>query len=167
MKFLIKYTTLLILVMASAAFINAQDPIEGFRDMKWGTSFEKADEMMDLSKQETNGKIEIYASPTDSHQLGTVELKEIYYFFHKDAGFFKIVMSGNESENEEMGAILKNRLGLDYDTVMDPSHSHNIWVVDDVTVVYKQQLSKDFIVSIRSEAIANYKKSLNQTITDF
>lgn len=167
MKLILQIGKVILVLLLTLTVAIGQDPIEGFRDMKWGTSIDKAKEMMDLNEQEVNGPVTIYASPTDSHALGSLTLKEIYYFFHDEAGFYKVVLSGNGNENEEMDAILKNRLGRDYENIVNPSHTHKIWKVGDVMADYKEQLSKDFSFTIRSEAIADYEASRNKKITDF
>lgn len=162
----IVYTAFLTLIGISV-IAQPVDPITGFRDMYWGYSLDEAMEDMSLTLEYQNGKIKTFISPTDSHEIGTVKLNEIYYFFHDDAGFFKITLSGNASNNEEMDAILKNRLGKKYERILNPTHSHLMWEIGDVTADYRQQRSEDFSLTLRSEAIADYKREMNDVITDF
>jgi hypothetical protein len=143
------------------------DPITGFRDMKWGVSLDEATQAMSLTLENQNGKIKTFISPTDNHEIGTVKLEEIYYFFHNEAGFFKLALSGNAKDNDEMDAILKNRLGKNFERILNPTHSHQIWEIGDVTANFRQQRSEDFSLTLRSEVIADYKKEMNEVISDF
>lgn len=152
-----------------AISVSAQniEPINGFRDMSWGASLDEAMPKLSLTLKNEHGPVKTFISPNDSHQLGTVNLREIYYYFHKEAGFFKVVLSGDEKDNDDMDAILKNRLGKKFERLISPTHSNLIWEIGDVTANYRQQFSQDFSLSLRSEVIADYKKEMNEVITDF
>ena len=160
-------------ILLSSLYVSGQEinPIEGFRGLEWMTAMEEASfETMEdpyFNDVEVLGSVHVYSIPDDIQKLGTAELSEILYFFHENAGFFKVMLVGKPGFSEEMEAILENRLGKQYEYFINSTETHKIWNIGDVMVDYRKQRSQDFDVTITSTAISQWQEDKNETINDF
>lgn len=153
--------------------VTGQDvrPVEGFRNIEWGMSVDEIkleaedDPIFNLVQEYSN--IKVYTTVEDDHTVGTVNLDEILYYFHDEAGFFKFVLSGNSDQNEEMDALLKNRFGNNFNNYIHEPHSHMIWDINGVIVNYREQVSEDFVLTVISDQIQKFRSEQNQNIDDF
>jgi hypothetical protein len=147
------------------------DPTEGLRGLTWGEKIPYANfrnnENPEFTITENLGKINLAQLINDDYTIGTVTLNEIIYFFHDDAGFFKYMLVGNAENSDDMDAILKNRLGKDYEYTVQSTETYKVWTLGDVRMEFRKQKSKDFYVTITSADLAQWQISMNKTINDF
>lgn len=163
-----------ILLLLSAGQLSAQDfdPITDFRGLEWGTPVEEAmlghEKAPDFDLVATVGQRQTYQLANDDLKIGTVLLEKIYYFFHEEAGFYKVIFVGQSNQNDEMDALLVNRLGDGFETLLDATNAHMIWSgKNGVYVDFEEQMSEDFSLTIESDTLRNYLTGKNQSIEDF
>lgn len=168
-------TNILIFIFSISLFsVNGQDeikPIDDFRGIAWGTmkkdaKFKDGTEPVWSPVTET-ATISIYTATNDDNNIGSVELEDVFYYFHNEAGLYKVIIKGLGSQNDEMDAMLKRRLGSDFRNVYNSTNAHMIWEMDDMIVDYMEHFSKDFQLTIESNAIAEAKAKMNRNIEDF
>lgn len=163
---------LMMILPAGHLFAQNFDPITDFRGLEWGTPVEAATlgdmEAPDFDLVATVGQRQTYQLANDDLKIGTVLLEKIYYFFHEEAGFYKVILVGQSNQNDEMDALLVNRLGDKFETLLNATNAHMIWSSKNgVYVDYEEQMSEDFSLTIESDTLRSYLRGKNRSIDDF
>lgn len=164
--------TLTLLFICVCLFAQAQEAVEDFRGLKWGTPFDEVEfnDDRDATLLYRGGNEEVgkyYVRRDEDLTIGTVLLDDIYYVFDGQDRFYKVVMNGKADANEDMEYILQKRFGrADKRYRRSPKYVRR-WEVGDVNVIFSEQRSKDFVLQLESEADVKTYVDINSNITDF
>lgn len=156
----------LILLLGSLSISFAQNRVEDFRNIKWGTDLEK----MPFTAQEVEieGLENAYVNADDDMYIGTVWLDNLIYVFSDDKRFTRVVMMGDRSQMPEINFIVKYKFGEPEEVIETESGKVREWTIGDVKFVLENMYTEDkFMLDITSdfESAENYR--LNTTVSDF
>ncbi|MDX1685953.1 MAG: hypothetical protein R3275_12010 [Saprospiraceae bacterium] len=166
-----KFWINIVLAISLAGLLTAQDEVNDFRGLQWGenlseATFDHNDNPNFIYKGDIAGN-KTYALEDEDLTLGTVELRSIRYHFNEFGNFTRLILQGHEDYNEDMESILLNRLGPPTDALLREYAAVRVWEEDNVTVVFRSHLSKDFTVDFRSKIDLMDKMKKNANVDDF
>lgn len=152
--------------------LQAQEAVEDFRGLKWGTLFEEVSfddtRETNLIYRGGNGEIgKYYVRKDEDLTIGTVLLEDIYYVFDGQNRFYKVVINGKASANEDMEYVLQKRFGKADKRYRRSPKFIRRWEINDVNIIFSEQRSKDFVLQIESKADVKTYVDINSNITDF
>lgn len=168
-----KHKLIINLILASflTVALSAQHNVTDFRGLMWGETLAQASfDNRPNPKFQREGTAEnrtVCSLIDEDHTIGSVTLSEIRYHFNEHDQFVRLVMKGHERFNEDMESILLNQLGPPTDMIMRQYEAVRVWEQEDVTVVFREMLSKDFIVDFRSKIDLRQKMKMNAEVDDF
>lgn len=159
------------MLLLSGTFVFAQEVIDGFRGIKWGTELEAVEiegKEVELEYYATISGEDYYYLTEDDMQIGTARLSRIFYVFDAFDRFVKVVMDGLAESNDDINTVLTERLG--------PMHSYRVkstkklknWEIQDVEVLLTEFRSGDYVLQIENTASEEaYEEEMNEGIEDF
>jgi hypothetical protein len=169
-QFILKTLIICSLLLGSIG-LHAQNPIDDFRGLEWGTK------LSDVTFNEKEVQLEFYAEinnqerwyyrNNDDLTIGTAAVDQIYYVFDEANRFFKVVINGKASSNEEMHTVIQQRLGGPTGYRQWDRKVISSWKMDQVTLLFTEWRSKDYSIQIESFADEAYRRQINSEINDF
>lgn len=166
-----KKIKIIMLLLFATAIGWTQQEVEDFRGLAWNTPLEavefdnEAD--IDLIHRGRSATSNYYERRYENLTIGTAMLKNITYVFDENDLFYKVILSGDASVNEDMEYILLQRFGKPDKRLRKKTKSIRVWNIGEVDIILSEQKSKDFVVHFQSnEAEEKFEKD-NTTIDDF
>jgi len=156
------------------SMVNGQESssmITDFRGLEWGApldsvAFDEApNPVMMATLEAEDGKY--YQRKNENLSIGTAELKNIFYVFDDNNRFYKVVIDGKRSANDDMEFILQQKFGPADDQLQKKYETVKLWNVGEADIVFTERNDQDFTLQIQSNLRKKSFYEINTQVDDF